>query len=389
MRVAVNTRRKNNASGEWEDKPNYFDVKVWGAQGENCARFLSKGRPGRRPGTPRVARVGDPGRAEAPGDRYHRRFGAVPRWARRRVDGTFTASVGRPPRVTCRSTSATSSPRRAGSASATTTFRSRQRIRWQSSEVAGRSPAGGGTSAEGRAAGGASRACTARTRSTRSTTRTFRRCASSSPRRGRSAHGGSAVRAGATRTRSRGRSSARASSRCSPTSTREPSRAPGVAAATRPRPRPLMAQAILLTDVETLGARGAVVEVSKGYLRNYLIPRRLAAPATAGALAVARQRAEAAERAGARPSRRRPSTPRCSRARCSRSPRRPATTAACSARSRARTSSRRSARRATSRSTAGASSRRADPQRRHSHGRHRGPGGQTATIKTIVSAARS
>jgi large subunit ribosomal protein L9 len=58
-----------------------------------------------------------------------------------------------------------------------------------------------------------------------------------------------------------------------------------------------MAQAILLSDVETLGARGAVVEVSKGYLRNYLIPRRLAAPATAGALAVARQRAEAAERA--------------------------------------------------------------------------------------------
>lgn len=45
MRIACNTRRKNGASGEWEDKPNYFDVKVWGAQGENCARFLSKGRP--------------------------------------------------------------------------------------------------------------------------------------------------------------------------------------------------------------------------------------------------------------------------------------------------------------------------------------------------------
>jgi single-strand DNA-binding protein len=45
LRVAVNTRRKNSATGEWEDKPNYFDVKVWGAQGENCARFLSKGRP--------------------------------------------------------------------------------------------------------------------------------------------------------------------------------------------------------------------------------------------------------------------------------------------------------------------------------------------------------
>jgi single-strand DNA-binding protein len=45
LRVACNTRRKNNATGEWEDKPNYFDVTVWGAQGENCARFLAKGRP--------------------------------------------------------------------------------------------------------------------------------------------------------------------------------------------------------------------------------------------------------------------------------------------------------------------------------------------------------
>ena len=44
LRVAVNSRRKN-ASGEWEDKPNYFDVTVWGAQGENCATYLSKGRP--------------------------------------------------------------------------------------------------------------------------------------------------------------------------------------------------------------------------------------------------------------------------------------------------------------------------------------------------------
>lgn len=44
MRVACNTRRKG-ASGEWEDKPNFFDVTVWGAQGENCAKYLSKGRP--------------------------------------------------------------------------------------------------------------------------------------------------------------------------------------------------------------------------------------------------------------------------------------------------------------------------------------------------------
>jgi single-strand DNA-binding protein len=45
MRVAVNTRRKDGPSGDWVDKPNYFDVTVWGAQGENCANYLSKGRP--------------------------------------------------------------------------------------------------------------------------------------------------------------------------------------------------------------------------------------------------------------------------------------------------------------------------------------------------------
>jgi single-strand DNA-binding protein len=45
LRVAVNSRRKDGQSGEWIDKPNYFDVTVWGAQGENCANYLSKGRP--------------------------------------------------------------------------------------------------------------------------------------------------------------------------------------------------------------------------------------------------------------------------------------------------------------------------------------------------------
>jgi len=44
LRVATNTRRKG-ADGEWTDKANYFSVTVWGAQGENCARYLSKGRP--------------------------------------------------------------------------------------------------------------------------------------------------------------------------------------------------------------------------------------------------------------------------------------------------------------------------------------------------------
>jgi single-strand DNA-binding protein len=44
LRIACNTRRKDD-SGQWTDKPNYFDVTVWGAQGENCAQYLSKGRP--------------------------------------------------------------------------------------------------------------------------------------------------------------------------------------------------------------------------------------------------------------------------------------------------------------------------------------------------------
>ena len=44
LRLACNTRRKDE-SGQWTDKPNYFDVTVWGAQGENCAQYLSTGRP--------------------------------------------------------------------------------------------------------------------------------------------------------------------------------------------------------------------------------------------------------------------------------------------------------------------------------------------------------
>jgi large subunit ribosomal protein L9 len=58
-----------------------------------------------------------------------------------------------------------------------------------------------------------------------------------------------------------------------------------------------MAQAILLQDVEQLGGRGEVVEVAPGYLRNFLVPRKLAQPATAASIAEAERRAEAAERA--------------------------------------------------------------------------------------------
>jgi single-strand DNA-binding protein len=45
LRLAVNRRTKDQSSGEWSEKPNFFDIKVWGAQGENCAQYLSKGRP--------------------------------------------------------------------------------------------------------------------------------------------------------------------------------------------------------------------------------------------------------------------------------------------------------------------------------------------------------
>jgi large subunit ribosomal protein L9 len=56
-------------------------------------------------------------------------------------------------------------------------------------------------------------------------------------------------------------------------------------------------EAILLKDVDTLGEQGNVVDVSKGYLRNYLMPRKLAQPATKGAVEAIRQRQDAAERA--------------------------------------------------------------------------------------------
>jgi large subunit ribosomal protein L9 len=57
-----------------------------------------------------------------------------------------------------------------------------------------------------------------------------------------------------------------------------------------------MAQAILLKDVDSLGKAGQAVDVSPGYLRNYLLPRKLAQPATDRSLEEARRRQEVAER---------------------------------------------------------------------------------------------
>ena len=60
-----------------------------------------------------------------------------------------------------------------------------------------------------------------------------------------------------------------------------------------------MPEAILLKDVDGVGTRGAVVDVSKGYLRNFLIPRKLAAPATKGLLREAERNQDASNQAAA------------------------------------------------------------------------------------------
>jgi single-strand DNA-binding protein len=44
MRIAVNDRVKDPNTGEWGDRANYFDIDVFGAQGERCSQWLSKGR---------------------------------------------------------------------------------------------------------------------------------------------------------------------------------------------------------------------------------------------------------------------------------------------------------------------------------------------------------
>jgi single-strand DNA-binding protein len=45
LRVACSTSWRNKDTGEYDERPNYFDVTVFGASGEACARFLAKGKP--------------------------------------------------------------------------------------------------------------------------------------------------------------------------------------------------------------------------------------------------------------------------------------------------------------------------------------------------------
>jgi single-strand DNA-binding protein len=42
--VAVNERRRNPQTQEWEDNPSFIPVVVFGKQAENCDRYLAKGR---------------------------------------------------------------------------------------------------------------------------------------------------------------------------------------------------------------------------------------------------------------------------------------------------------------------------------------------------------
>ena len=72
LRIACNGRRKNNETGQWEDQPNYFDVTVWGQQGENCTSVPDQGTRVAIDGRLRWREWTSARGAEAPGGRYHR-----------------------------------------------------------------------------------------------------------------------------------------------------------------------------------------------------------------------------------------------------------------------------------------------------------------------------
>ena len=74
-----------------DERPNYFDVTVFGASGEACARFLAQGPAGRGRRAPGMARVGERRGRAPPGGRDPRRQRAVPRGSRRAARTTATA----------------------------------------------------------------------------------------------------------------------------------------------------------------------------------------------------------------------------------------------------------------------------------------------------------
>ena len=442
LRIASNTRRKNNSTGEWEDKPNYFDVTVWGAQGENCARFLAKGRPVAIDGRLEWREWDGRRTATSARRRDHRRRRAVPRRPRRRAAVAAARAAASPRARTSRSTTATSSPparpRAAGNA----------RPGRRRHPVLGRSTLRGVRHRPDARRGAryplgrlTADATTCRARAARRS-RTPAHAANDSLKRGFRTWRSSAAgrRAGVTEGRTRRRPpqvlpvlprqgrvrrlqghrdpaqvhlrprqdplaphhgrlppapepdrhgrQARARARAAAVRRRRPRGARR--ARSRPRAtatgtaRPPCRRPSCCRTSRTLGERGTVVDVSKGYLRNFLIPRKLAEPATKGvdrrrrAPPGGRRRARPPSATHARAGERR----RCSTRPCSRSRTRPATTAACSARSRRRTSSTRSRRPAASRSTAArsTSTSRSAPSAR-AWSTSRSPTGVTATSR--------
>src|SRR3982751_6038446 len=187
LRLAGNTRRRDGATGEWTEKPNYFDITVWGNQGESCAQYLSKGRP-----------VAIDGRLE------WREWDAQDGTKRQAVE-IIADSVqflgsrgdgeggGQPQFVPAGAAAQTENADFAAGADDDIPFKGRNR-RPDSSSVAAAGPPPGRS---GRRTAGS-----AGTRSKRSTGRTRTSSAATSPRRGRSARVGSPAPAGATSGRS-------------------------------------------------------------------------------------------------------------------------------------------------------------------------------------------
>ena len=344
LRIACNTRRKNGSTGEWEDKPNYFNVTVWGAQGENAARYLSKGRPvaidGRlewreweaQDGTKRQATdiiadsvqflgsrddasggggsSGSSGRQRSfQGRRRPGRRRGLPARTGRRRRRRRRHSVLSTQRGTCAfSRSEAHSHDRAAAESLMAKARGRGK------PVRRRDKKGGPGS-------GRRKPC----QHCRDKVEQVDYKDVASLRKFISEKGKIRSRRITGACRRHQVQIARAVKRARELALlpyvneggREDSPAAANAATATATARPTMPEAILLRTSTTLGEQGTVVDVSKGYLRNYLIPRKLAQPATKGAIEAIRQRQEAAERAArerGRESRRRTSA--CSTARC-------------------------------------------------------------------------
>ena len=129
LRVAVNSRRKDGQTGEWVDKPNYFDVDRLGRAGRELRQLPLQGPPGGGRRAPRLARVGGQRRQrQTPGGADRRQLGPVPRLARRLRRWRRRQRRRLQPRAaTCPPTPPTSPAPQPAAAAATTTSPSSRR----------------------------------------------------------------------------------------------------------------------------------------------------------------------------------------------------------------------------------------------------------------------